>query len=250
MDPAVEMEFQELQQDMRNAAMLQVVSEGFKELQQEIDDRRRRIEPGYCGSHPDQRTAGVSADGRERRRARPQAEEQGNVSALAAGHQELQQDVDSTGQRIEPIGADAEQAAEAEQMWLQSRMQEQMQRGYRETQRSTQHSGSTRQQQMASQVTVAKHPTAPGYYGPQPGQMAAGLTADGSRQEWAPPQVVAGSKLAKARQNMAGVGTGGSRVEKSRRTSDLSVERHELGHILVGAAMQQAERWVQQWDSI
>ena len=80
--------------------------------------------------------------------------------------------------------------------------------------------------------------------------MAAGLTADGSRQEWAPPQVVAGSKLAKARQNMAGVETGGSRVEKSRRTSDLSVERHELGHILVGAAMHQAERWIQQWDSI
>ena len=250
MDPAAEMEFQELQQDMRNAAMLQVVSEGFKELQQEIDDRRRRIEPGYCGSHPEQRTAGVSADGRGRRRARPQAEEQGNVSALDAGHQELQQDGDSTGQRMEQIGADAEQAAEAEQMWLQSRMQEQMRRGYRETQRSTQHSGSTRQQQMASQVTVAQHPAAPGYYGPQPGQMAAGLTADGSRQEWAPPQVVAGSKLAKARQNMAGVETGGSRVEKSRRTSDLSVERHELGHILVGAAMHQAERWIQQWDSI
>ena len=162
---------------------MQVVSQGFKEPQQEIDDRRRRIEPGYCGSHPDQRTAGVSADGRGRRRARPQAEEQGNVSALAAGHQELQQDIDSTGQRIEPTGADAEQAAEVEQTWQRSRLQEQMRRGYRETQRSTQHSGSTRRQQMASQVTVAQHTAAPGYYGPQPGQVAAGLTADDSRQE-------------------------------------------------------------------
>ena len=35
---------------------------------------------------------------------------------------------------------------------------------------------------------------APGYYGPQPGQRAAGLTADGSRQKRAPPQAVAGSK--------------------------------------------------------
>ena len=49
---------------------------------------------------------------------------------------------------------------------------------------------------------------------------------------------------------MTGVETGGSRVVKSRRTSDLSVERHELGHILVGAAVHQAERWIQQWDSI
>ena len=44
---------------------------------------------------------------------------------------------------------------------------------------------------------------------------------------------------------MAGVDTGGSRVAKSRRTSDLymSVERLELGHVLVGAALQQADRW-------
>jgi hypothetical protein len=188
-DPAAEMELQEIQQDMKNAAMLEVVIEGFKELQQQIDDRRRRIEQGHCGPHPEQRTAGVSADGRGRRRARPQAEEQGNVSALDAG-----------------------------------------------------------QQQMASQVPVAQHVSTQqhqdNYYGPQPGQMAAGLTADGSRQ--------AGSKLVKVRQNMTGVETGGSRVVKSscRRTSDLSVERHELGHILVGAAVHQAERWIQQWDSI
>ena len=49
---------------------------------------------------------------------------------------------------------------------------------------------------------------------------------------------------------MAGVDTGGSRVAKSRRTSDLSVERLELGHVLVGAALQQADRWVEQWDRL
>ena len=87
---------------------------------------------------------------------------------------------------MEPIGAGAEQAAEAEQMWLQSRMHEQMRGGYREAQRSTQHSGSTRQQQMASQVAVAQHPAAaPGYYGPQPGQMAAGLRVTAARWQQA-----------------------------------------------------------------
>ena len=40
---------------------------------------------------------------------------------------------------------------------------------------------------------------------------------------------------------MTGVDTGGSRVAKSRRTSELSVERLELGHVLVGAALQQAD---------
>ena len=48
----MEMEFQELQQDMRNGAMPQVVGQGFKELQQEIDGRRRRIEPEYYGPQP------------------------------------------------------------------------------------------------------------------------------------------------------------------------------------------------------
>jgi len=46
------------------------------------------------------------------------------------------------------------------------------------------------------------------------------------------------------------VDTGGNRVAKSRRTSELSVERLELGNVLVGAALQQAERWVQQWDRL
>jgi len=46
------------------------------------------------------------------------------------------------------------------------------------------------------------------------------------------------------------VGAGGSRVVESRRTSDLLVERVELGHVLVGAAVQQADRWIEQWDGL
>ena len=49
---------------------------------------------------------------------------------------------------------------------------------------------------------------------------------------------------------MTGVDTGGSRVAKSRRTSELSVERLELGNVLVGAALLQADNWVQQWDRL
>ena len=49
---------------------------------------------------------------------------------------------------------------------------------------------------------------------------------------------------------MEGVDTGGSRVPKSRRTSELSVERVELGHVLVGAALHQVDRWVEQWDRL
>ena len=49
---------------------------------------------------------------------------------------------------------------------------------------------------------------------------------------------------------MEGVDTGDSRVPKSRRTSELSLERVELGHVLVGAALQQAGRWVEQWDRL
>jgi len=39
-------------------------------------------------------------------------------------------------------------------------------------------------------------------------------------------------------------------VVESRRTSDLLVERVELGHVLVGAAVQQADRWIEQWDGL
>ena len=158
---------------------------------------------------------------------------------------------------------------------------------YREIQQITQHSGSGRRrmmppaaensrqqatpqattaatatvgrgQQMASQATATQPAPAPVYYGPQPGQRAAGITAGDSRRQRAPSQTAAGSevhdrvssKQAKTRQNMAGVDAGGSRVVKSRRTSDLSMERLGLGHVLVGAAVQQADRWVQQWDSL
>ena len=38
--------------------------------------------------------------------------------------------------------------------------------------------------------------------------------------------------------------------EEQERTSDLSVERLELGHVLMGAAVHQVGRWVQQWDSL
>jgi len=49
---------------------------------------------------------------------------------------------------------------------------------------------------------------------------------------------------------MKGVDTGDSRVPKSRRTSKLSVERVGLGHVLVGAALHQVGRWVEQWDRL
>jgi hypothetical protein len=139
-------------------------------------------------------------------------------------------------------GADAEQAAEVEQM-------------HREIMQNTQGIGSGRQQQMA----VAQMTQQAGYYGPQPGQSAARVTSGGSRRQRsslgaATEQELqssgSSSKQVKARQNMTGVDTGGNRVAKSRRTSELSVERLELGNVLVGAALQQAERWVQQWDRL
>ena len=49
-----------------------------------------------------------------------QTEDVRNAAAFQEVHQvfqELQQDIDSTRQRIEPTGADAEQAAEVEQMY-------------------------------------------------------------------------------------------------------------------------------------
>ena len=61
---------------------------------------------------------------------------------------------------------------------------------YSEILRSTQNTGSGRQQQMA----VARQP---GYYGPQPGQShgAARATAGGSRRQRAPPQAAAARVL-------------------------------------------------------
>ena len=41
-----------------------------------------------------------------------------------------------------------------------------------------------------------------------------------------------------------------SRVAKNRRTSDLSVEKTEMVTLRTGPALEQAERWVDQWDSL
>ena len=49
---------------------------------------------------------------------------------------------------------------------------------------------------------------------------------------------------------MEGVNTGDNRVQKSRRTSELSIERAELGHVSVGATLRQVDRWVKQWDKL
>ena len=49
---------------------------------------------------------------------------------------------------------------------------------------------------------------------------------------------------------MEGVDTGDSRVQKSRRASELSLERAELGHVTVEAALHQVDRWVEQWDRL
>ena len=45
---------------------------------------------------------------------------------------------------------------------------------------------------------------------------------------------------------MEGVDTGDSRVQKSRRASDLSLERAELGHVTVE---QHCIRWTDGWSS-
>ena len=42
-NPAMEIELEELQQDMRNAALLHVVSVGLKELQQQFDSRSHAV---------------------------------------------------------------------------------------------------------------------------------------------------------------------------------------------------------------
>ena len=158
-----------------------------------------------------------------------------------------------------------EQAAEVEQMYLSLEIQQITQRSGGGRRQAMLPAVENSNQQATPQATTTAAATvgrgqqvAPGYYGPQPGQRAAGLTAGDSRRQRAPSQTAAGSKLhdkvsskqAKTRQNMAGVDAGGSRVVKSRRTSDLSVERLELGHVLVGATIQQADRWVQQWDNL
>ena len=69
------------------------------------------------------------------------------------------------------------------------------------------------------------------------GRQAPSSLADDLMQQQAARELHHSSKRAKARLRAEGVDTGGSRVLKSRRTSELSVERVELGHVLVGAAL-------------
>ena len=42
--------------------------------------------------------------------------------------------------------------------------------------------------------------------------------------------------------------TGGSRMHKHKRTAELDTEEPELGTVEVWAALEQADRWVGQWD--
>jgi hypothetical protein len=46
------------------------------------------------------------------------------------------------------------------------------------------------------------------------------------------------------------VGVGNGRVAKNRRESDLSVEKPEMVTLRTGPALEQAERWVEQWDGL
>jgi hypothetical protein len=187
-DPAVQLQFEQLQQDMRNAAMLEVVTVGLREMQAQLKHR----------------------------------------SEWAVRR-------DRAAQTTAAAGADAEQAAEVEQM-------------YREILQNTQGIGSGRQHQM----TVAQQA---GYYGSQPGQSVVRATAEGNRKQRAPTQATAqiggsSSKRAKARQSVAGVDVGNNRVAKNRRESDLSVEKPEVVTLRLGPALEQAERWVEQWDRL
>jgi hypothetical protein len=135
-DPAAQVQLEQLQQDMRNAAMLELVTVGLKEMQDQLEQRSEWA-------------------------VRRERAAQATVDAEQAA-----------------AGADAEQAAEVEQM-------------HREIMRNTQGIGSGRQQQMA----VAQQT---GYYGPQPGQSAARVTAGGSRRQQEAEGTAAGSSRARA----------------------------------------------------
>ena len=62
------------------------------------------------------------------------------------------------------------------------------------------------------------------------------------------------SKRAKARQHTAGVDTGGSRVHKHRMCKEDSRAGHRgargIGTVEVEAALEHAERWIDQWDRL
>ena len=256
-DSAVQLQFDQLQQDMANAAMLEVVAVGLRELQEQLTQRSewasqrgRAAQATADAEHAAARNttgATVYPTGTETAVAGPEdPDESDSFDSSESDSSETPPHAYSPmtlsySSEAEQTGADAEQAAEVEQM-------------YSEILRSTQNTGSGRQQQMA----VARQA---GYYGPQPGQRhgAARTTAGGSRRQRAPPQAAAergqqgggsSSKRAKARKDMEGVDTGGSRVQKSRRASELSLERAELGHVTVEAALDQVDRWVEQWDQL
>ena len=58
------------------------------------------------------------------------------------------------------------------------------------------------------------------------------------------------SKRAKARQNTVGVDTDRSRGHKVRGTAELDIERPVVGTVELEAALEQAERWIEQWDKL
>ena len=256
-DPAVQLQFEQLQQDVRNASMLEMVTVGLREMQEQLKQRsewavqrERAAQATADAEHATARnTTGTAVDsaGAEAAAVGPEGPEAGRYSPETPPHAyspvtlSYSSDAEQMGADAEraAAGADAEQAAEVEQM-------------YREIMQNTQGIGSRRQQQMA----VAQQT---GYYGPQPGQSAARVAAGGNRRQRAPPQATteqgqqgggSSSKRVKARQNMEGVETGDSRVQKSRRASDLSLERTELGNVTVEAALYQVDRWVEQWDQL
>ena len=245
-DPAVQLQFEQLQQDVRNASMLEMVTVGLREMQEQLKQRsewavqrERAAQATADAEHATARnTTGTAVDsaGAEAAAVGPEGPEAGRYSPETPPHAYSPVTL-SYSSDAEQTGADAEQAAEVEQM-------------YSEILRSTQDTGSGRQQQMA----VARQP---GYYGPQPGQSAARATAGGSRRQRAPPQAAAerGSRevAAAAKEQRRGriwrewiLVTAG--WQKSRRASDLSLERAELGHVTVDAALDQVDRWVEQWD--
>jgi hypothetical protein len=257
-DPAVQLQFDQLQQDMANAAMLEVVAVGLRELQEQMTQRsewasqRGRAAQATADAERaaarNETGAAVFPTGTETAVAGPEdPDESDSFDSSESDSSETPPHTYSPvtlsySSDAEQTGADAEQAAEVEQM-------------HREIMQNTQGIASGRQQQMA----VAQMTQQAEYYGPQPGQRATRVTSGGSRRQRsslgaATEQELqssgSSSKQVKARQNVTGVDTGGNRVAKSRRTSELSVERLELGNVLVGAALQQAERWVQQWDRL
>ena len=208
-DPAVQLQFEQLQQDVRNASMLEMVTVGLREMQEQLKQRsewavqrERAAQATADAEHATARnTTGTAVDsaGAEAAAVGPEGPEAGRYSPETPPHAYSPVTL-SYSSDAEQTGADAEQAAEVEQM-------------YSEILRSTQNTGSGRQQQMA----VARQP---GYYGPQPGQSVARATAGGSRRQRAPPrhseqdsrEVAAAAKEQRRGRIWQGVDTGDSRV--------------------------------------